>query len=107
MSIQRHRSVIQRLPSSIPAASAGVQNQPKLPVRPKRADSATAIDFHDVPVDERPLGFKEIMAVQSYVDRMTLYKKTRDYWANADHGLMEWTERAVAPKSLSRVHNGP
>lgn len=103
--VQRHPSVIQRRPFPISAASSGVQNQSKPPVRPKRVDSGTAIEFHGIPVDERPLGFKEIMAVQSIVDRMALYKKTRDYWATADHGLMEWTERAVAPKSFSRVHD--
>lgn len=63
-------------------------------VRPKRADSGTAIDFNDVPVQKRPLGFKEITSVLSFEQRMALYQKTRDYWANADHGLDEWVGRA-------------
>ncbi|KAF9733012.1 hypothetical protein PMIN06_006872 [Paraphaeosphaeria minitans] len=41
--------------------------QKKLPaIRSKRADSGTAIDFNDVPVEERPLGFQEILAVSSF-----------------------------------------
>jgi hypothetical protein len=68
--------------------------QKKLPVvRPKRADSGTAIDFDHVPAEERPLGFREILAVSSFSERMALYKKTRDYWAYADHGLEEWVDR--------------
>ncbi|KAF2478326.1 uncharacterized protein BDR25DRAFT_338913 [Lindgomyces ingoldianus] len=70
------------------------------PVRPKRADSGTAIDLTDVPKDERPLGFQEIMAVKSFAERMALYKKTRDYWASADHGLEEWVERAGAQRPI-------
>lgn len=63
-------------------------------VRPKRADSGTAIDLNDVPPEERPLGFREILAVSSFAERMSLYKKTRDYWAHADHGLNEWVDKA-------------
>jgi hypothetical protein len=69
-----------------------------LPVRPKRADSGTAIDFDRVPVKERPLPFQNIMAVQSLAERMELYKKTREYWAYADHGLIEWTGHASGPR---------
>lgn len=67
----------------------------KLPltVRPKRADSGTAIDFDDVLTEERPLGFKEILVVHSHAERMALYKKTREYWAHADYGLNEWVYR--------------
>ncbi|KAF2244807.1 hypothetical protein BU26DRAFT_86892 [Trematosphaeria pertusa] len=71
------------------------------PVRPKRADSGTAIDFGDVPVDERPRGFKEILSVQSFAERMALYKKTREYWAHADHGLDEWVGRAGQQRPLA------
>ncbi|ORY15990.1 hypothetical protein BCR34DRAFT_584693 [Clohesyomyces aquaticus] len=66
------------------------------PSRPKRADSGTAIDFSDVPEGARPLGFREIIAVRSFKDRMMLYKRTREYWAYADHGLEEWVGRASA-----------
>jgi hypothetical protein len=70
------------------------------PVRPKRADSGTAIDFHHVPTQERPSPFQEIMAVQSLAERMEMYKKTREYWASADHGLVEWTGRASGPRKI-------
>jgi hypothetical protein len=73
---------------------------PPLPVRPKRSDSGTGIDFDDVPEKARPLGFKEIAAMRSYKDRMALYEKTRDYWANAEHGLAEWTGRTGGPRTL-------
>ncbi|KAK7187322.1 uncharacterized protein CC84DRAFT_1200641 [Paraphaeosphaeria sporulosa] len=77
--------------------------QKKLPVvRSKRADSGTAIDFDDVPAEERPLGFREILAVSSFSERMALYKKTRDYWAHADHGLVEWVDRS-RPRPSFRV----
>ncbi|CAI9637727.1 unnamed protein product [Alternaria burnsii] len=66
--------------------------------RSKRADSGTAIDFKDVPVQERPIPFKEIMATPTLAERMAMYKKTREYWAHADHGLVAWTERAAGPK---------
>lgn len=114
--IQRQPSTIQRQTSVIRPQPSAIQRPPSPPmqrqsstaqkskqpsVRPKRADSGTAIDFGDVPVDQRPLGFKEILAVQSLADRMALYKKTREYWANADHGLMEWTERAATPRMIT------
>lgn len=68
--------------------------------RPKRADSGTAIDFDDVPVDERPMGFKEIVAIKSFEERMMLYKKTRDYWASANHGLDQWIGNAITRRPL-------
>ncbi|KAF2031025.1 hypothetical protein EK21DRAFT_64004 [Setomelanomma holmii] len=64
------------------------------PTRPKRADSGTAIDLDDVPVNERPLGFKEIRAVRNFDHRMRHYQRAREYWAHADHGLVEWAESA-------------
>lgn len=77
-----------------------------LPVRPVRADSGTAIEFNDVPVEERPIGFKEIAAMQSFKDRIALYKKTRDYWANAEHGLAEWTGRTGGPRTVQLRREG-
>jgi hypothetical protein len=65
-----------------------------LPTRPRRADSGTAIDFHDVPAEARPLGFQEILRVKSFEERMALYKRARDYWAGTDHGLGDWVGRA-------------
>ncbi|KAH7119084.1 hypothetical protein B0J11DRAFT_84353 [Dendryphion nanum] len=73
---------------------------PPAPTRPKRADSGTAVDFDDQPVRERPMGFKEIMAVRSYQERMKLYSRTRDYWATTEHGLDEWVEKARVRKPL-------
>lgn len=67
--------------------------------RVKRADSGTAINFHDTPIDERPLGFQQIMAMRNFQDRMAQYKKTREFWAHADHGLIDWTGLAIAPKA--------
>lgn len=69
-----------------------------LPTRPKRADSGTAIDFKKLPANERPLGFKDILAVRSFEERMQHYQKARQYWAHADHGLMEWTQGVVKEK---------
>ncbi|KAJ4992246.1 hypothetical protein SVAN01_02265 [Stagonosporopsis vannaccii] len=73
---------------------------PPLPPRSRRADSGTAIEFNDLPIEERPLGFKEIVAMQSYKDRMAFYEKARDYWANAEHGLAEWTGRTGGPRAV-------
>jgi hypothetical protein len=91
-------------PISRPEPERAVSSRPtsakKLPTRPKRADSGTAIEFHHVPADERPLGFKEILAVKSFSERMELYKKTRDYWATADHGLDEWVGRSAVRQPL-------
>ncbi|KAF2711268.1 hypothetical protein K504DRAFT_465038 [Pleomassaria siparia CBS 279.74] len=58
--------------------------------RPKRADSGTAIDIGYVRSEERPVGFKDILAVKSFEERMQLYKRTREYWAHTSHGLDEW-----------------
>ncbi|KAJ5029595.1 hypothetical protein J3E73DRAFT_406825 [Bipolaris maydis] len=69
--------------------------------KPKRTDSGTAIDFTHVPVEERPIPFQEIMAVPSLSERLAMYKKTRDYWATADHGLGEWVERAASSKIIA------
>jgi hypothetical protein len=91
-----NRPALEKRPSQLPpleilgSSRVVAEKRPAPPTRPKRADSGTAIDFDDVPVDERPLGFKEIVAVKSFDERMALYKRTRDYWASADHGLEEW-----------------
>ena len=76
------------------------ETPPPLPVRPRRADSGTAVEFNDVHAEKRPMGFKEIAAIQSYKGRMALYEKTRDYWANAEHGLAEWTGRTGGPRTV-------
>ncbi|KAH7378214.1 hypothetical protein BKA66DRAFT_442881 [Pyrenochaeta sp. MPI-SDFR-AT-0127] len=92
----------QKRPSpAIQRQLSNLQTEKQLPVRPKRADSGTAIDLDDVPVQQRPIPFKQILAEKSFTRRMALYKKTRDYWATADHGLIEWTERATGPRVVA------
>ncbi|KAF2445535.1 hypothetical protein P171DRAFT_267181 [Karstenula rhodostoma CBS 690.94] len=88
-------------PKPTPPHRARSQKKPPV-VRSKRADSATAIDLDDVLVAERPLGFREILAVSSFSERMSLYKKTREYWAHANHGLGEWVDRSK-PRPTFRV----
>lgn len=73
---------------------------PPLPVRPRRADSGLGVDFDHPPIKESPKGFKEILAVKHYKDRMVLYEKTRAYWAHAEHGLAEWTGRSGGPRTV-------
>jgi hypothetical protein len=76
------------------------ETAPPLPVRPKRADSGTAVDFDSRSLIEKPKSFKDILAIQNYKDRMALYEKTRNYWANAEHGLAEWTGRSGGPRTV-------
>jgi hypothetical protein len=98
-SVQQEASAIQR---RLPPASQeplAISSTSKQQVPPKRADSGTAIALDEIPVLERPLPFKEIMAVKRFTERMALYKRTREYWAYADHGLIEWTSRASGPKN--------
>ena len=73
---------------------------PPLPVRPKRADSGTAVDFDNRNFMEKPKSFKDILAIQNHKDRMALYEKTRNYWANVEHGLAEWTGRSGGPRTV-------
>lgn len=73
---------------------------PPLPVKPKRSDSGSAVAFDGVSQETRPKGFKEIAAIRSYQERMALYERTRDYWANAEHGLAEWTGRTGGPRTV-------
>jgi hypothetical protein len=48
------------------------------------------------PVSDKPLGFKEIVNIKSSAERIDTYNRTRDYWANADHGLNDWIASAMA-----------
>ncbi|KAI4670714.1 uncharacterized protein J4E88_009807 [Alternaria novae-zelandiae] len=89
--------VTQRRPSPLDSQTSNTSVQP--PARTKRVDSGTAIDLKHIPVQERPIPFKEIMAVPTLDERMAMYKKTREYWAHAEHGLVEWTARAAGPKA--------
>lgn len=90
----------------------GVRDQRRIVVRPRRVDPGTAIDLDNVAVEDRPMGFKEIMKVQDFEQRMKLYKKARDYWASADHGLVEWTGKHYGtsvnvPSTITRNNNVP
>lgn len=77
------------------------EKPPPLPVRPKRSDSGTAVASNDIRLEaSRPMGFNEIAVIRSYKDRMAWYEKTRDYWANAEHGLAEWTGRTGGPRTV-------
>ena len=76
------------------------ETAPPLPVRPKRADSGTAVDFDTRSFIEKPKSFNNILAIRSHKDRMLLYEKTRNYWANAEHGLAEWTGRSGGPRTV-------
>lgn len=105
-------STVQRKPIGTPSRSRSPSQHstttsttnPTHPPEPHRkahrTDSGTAIDFKDVPVEERPVPFQEIMAVPSLQARMAMYKKTREYWATADHGLSEWVDQSRVPKPL-------
>ena len=77
-----------------------IETAPPLPVRPKRADSGTAVDFDTRSFIEKPKSFNNILAIRSHKDRMLLYEKTRNYWANAEHGLAEWTGRSGGPRTV-------
>jgi hypothetical protein len=77
---------------SLPQPPPPKQQSPS--VRPKRADSGVVIESNDLPDQNRLPGFQEILSVSSFQERMLLYKKTREYWATADHGLEEWVGRS-------------
>jgi hypothetical protein len=81
------------------ARSKTAPSTSKRPLNPERTDSGTAIHLDKVPAQQRPSPFQEIMAVKDFNERMALYKKTREYWAYADHGLIDWTGRASGPKT--------
>ncbi|KAF2853857.1 hypothetical protein T440DRAFT_292047 [Plenodomus tracheiphilus IPT5] len=91
-STQQHSLLVQHKPRRTNTTAS------RPPARPHRADSGTAIAMTDDLNKPRPIPFKEIMAVDSFAERMKLYEKTRTYWAYADHGLVDWTGRAAAPK---------
>jgi hypothetical protein len=82
------------------ARSKTAPSTSKRPINPERTGSGTAIHLDKVPAQQRPSPFQEIMAVKDFNERMALYKKTREYWACADHGLTDWTGRASVPKTI-------
>ncbi|KAF2011964.1 hypothetical protein BU24DRAFT_425789 [Aaosphaeria arxii CBS 175.79] len=92
--LPQSQTQLQSQPPTVPPKVPKKPSAPPPTTRPKRADSGTAISIDDVPVETRPLGFKEIVSVPSFQERMKLYERTREYWASADHGLGEWVGRA-------------
>lgn len=50
------------------------------------------------PTTDKPLGFRDIANIKSASERVVTYNNTRDYWANADHGLNDWIASAMATK---------
>jgi hypothetical protein len=73
------------LPSN-PAISAPLHG-----LQEPAAISATATAS---PTSDKPLGFKDILQIKSPAERINSYDKTRDYWAHADHGLVDWVSSA-------------
>lgn len=47
------------------------------------------------PATDKPLGAREIATLNSTVERINTYNKTRDYWATVDHGLSDWLTAAL------------
>ncbi|KAI8938856.1 hypothetical protein NX059_004717 [Plenodomus lindquistii] len=99
--------------SQVPVAQRSFQEDPtttitdtsRPPTRPGHEDSGIVVAASNTLNKPQPIPFKEIMAVQSLAERMKLYENTRNYWAYADHGLVDWTGRAAAPKQ-GNYHNG-
>lgn len=48
------------------------------------------------PTTDRPLGAREIATIGSTAERIATYNRTRDQWANTDHGLSEWITATFA-----------
>jgi hypothetical protein len=63
---------------------------------PGPATSAAPEPAPKSPGTDKPLGFRDIANIKSHSERLASYNKTRDYWANADHGLSDWLASAVA-----------
>lgn len=58
-------------------------------------------------VDPKPLGFRDIAAMKSTSERITLYNKTRDYWAHMDHGLGNWISSTISANPDLAVQSYP
>lgn len=61
-----------------PASSAVHDPEIKSPTSPRS------------PTSDKPLGAREIATIGSTAERIATYNKTRDQWANTDHGLSSW-----------------
>lgn len=60
---------------------------------------------------DKPLGSREISNIKSPPERIDTYNVTREYWANADHGLQDWISSALAASpdlaSQTPTHDRP
>ena len=79
------------------------EKKPTEPSPPNPAVSATLIQEPTAispvtPTSDKPLGFRDIVNMKSTPERITNYNKTRDYWAQADHGLGDWIASALNSK---------
>ncbi|CAO2657452.1 Nn.00g035780.m01.CDS01 [Neocucurbitaria sp. VM-36] len=78
--------------SSISQQQKEAEAQPPAPLspvgesRPSYSHEPTAKS----PTTDKPLGAREIATITSTQERIATYNKTRDHWANADHGLENW-----------------
>ncbi|KAJ4992649.1 hypothetical protein SVAN01_01695 [Stagonosporopsis vannaccii] len=61
-----------------PASSAVHDPEPTSPTSPRS------------PTSGKPLGAREIATIGSTAERIATYNKTREQWANTDHGLSSW-----------------
>lgn len=68
------------LTGSIEAPASSAVHEPELrsPTSPRS------------PTSGKPLGAREIATIGSTAERIATYNKTREQWANTDHGLSSW-----------------
>ncbi|KAF2192574.1 hypothetical protein K469DRAFT_314160 [Zopfia rhizophila CBS 207.26] len=87
-----------------PQTSQEASTTPQQPQEPKEATQtiftpAPAPGHESVtksPTTDKPLEFRDIVNLKSTSERIATYNRTRDYWANADHGLNDWIASAIA-----------
>ncbi|KAF2653575.1 hypothetical protein K491DRAFT_694637 [Lophiostoma macrostomum CBS 122681] len=48
------------------------------------------------PTTDKILGYRDIVNMKSTSERIATFNKTRDYWANTDHGLGDWMSSALS-----------
>lgn len=94
-----HAPVDSKIPETQPSALAVPETQSQAP--PALATSAPAAltataPTPKSPTTDKPLGFRDIANIKSHSERLASYNNTREYWANADHGLGDWISSAVA-----------
>jgi hypothetical protein len=73
-------------------ASSTAEKDKPLPARPRRVDSAAGSDYSDFStfsVDEEPMCFQNIVAIQDYEERLALYDAKMNYWAMPERAPMQ------------------